>query len=153
MKNIENFVSFPHDFLLSWYFIYYLGASVAETYRFSFFVSLLFLFDIQLVSAAMLAARSFYKLNANYLGFFFSRTFHVVTFSIFFFFNTHRRLSRRSIKIFSFRILRTYVYTYATKERKKERKTKRKRITKKLERLIISQYRTQSLYEIADRTV
>lgn len=57
-----------------------------------------------------------------------------------------------SIKIFSLRILRMYVYAYATKEKKKRKKNKKKKKQEKWERLIISQYRTQSLYEIADRT-
>ena len=42
------------------------------------------------------------------------------------------------------------IYMHATK---KETKKEKKKNTKKIERLIISQYCTQSLYEIADRTV
>ena len=60
------------------------------------------------------------------------------------------------IEIFSFEFydllyvfLSFCVYLHA---RKKKKKKKRRKNTKKIERLIISQYCTQSLYEIADRT-
>lgn len=65
-KRWKLFFSFPHHLSLSWYFVYFsthLLLQPTDSLRFS---SFFFLFDIQLASAAILAARSFYKLNVGY---------------------------------------------------------------------------------------